>query len=295
MEVEKPQKVRILNIQMIRDSCKSWWHSSYGLDWAVSIILFVVVHGVTFFTTPIQRFLPPNDPTVGYPKMADIVPSSVLFVLAIFLPFIAIALMQKRRRSAHDFHHAVMTLMITILLVNTVTTSLKYAAGRYRPNWDAIEDEGNDGRLSFPSGHSSNSFAGMLFLVLYLHGKFRVYSEGHTSSFAQSVLLASPLSIAFFVAISRTIDYHHNYSDIIAGGLVGVSVAYYVYFLYYPPLSDKHCDLPKVHADIKTVEVQLAEVTVHKQESGAQGPSATLSIPIATYEGKEIIEPTLRN
>jgi membrane-associated phospholipid phosphatase len=291
MEVEKPQKVRILNIQMIRDSCKSWWHSSYGVDWAVSIILFIIVHGVTFFVTPLQRFLPPNDPTVGYPKMADIVPNSVLFLLCLALPLVAIGLMQIKRKSAHDFHHATMTLIITILLVNTVTTSLKYAAGRYRPNWVAIELDGTDGRLSCPSGHSSNAFAGMLFLVLYLHGKFRIYSEGHTSSFAKSILLASPLSIAFFVALSRTIDYHHNYSDIIAGAMVGVGVAYYTYFLYYPPLSDKHCDLPKVHADIKTVEVQLAEVTVHKQHS-SQGPSATVAIPCATYEGKEIIEPT---
>lgn len=56
--------------------------------------------------------------------------------------------MQLRHKSVHDFHHASTVLIFCILLTNTVTTALKYAAGRYRPNYMAELD--TDARLSFP-------------------------------------------------------------------------------------------------------------------------------------------------
>jgi len=274
-------------LQKLRESFKSsvaWWHKSYILDWVINIAMFLVVQGVTYFMSPIQRYLPPNDPAVAYPVLPDTVSNLLLFILSMFVPLFVIFLMQIKRRSAHDLHHAILTLLITILLANTVTCALKYAAGRYRPNWLAAQN-GNEGHLSFPSGHSSTSFAGMLFLVLYLHGKFRVYNEEHSASFSKSILLTSPLAIAFFISLSRAIDYHHNFSDIIAGALIGLGVAYYAYFLYYPPLSSKNCDQPKFHPALKVASLPaLSEIAIQKEQS------ATTVNPPAAYVGKEVID-----
>lgn len=275
----KFQKLR----ETFKNSCY-WWHRSYLLDWIINIVLFLISNGTTYFMTPLVRYLPPNDPSVEYPLRPDIVSNAVLFVLAMFIPLLAICLMQIKRRSVHDFHHALMTLVITILLTNTITNALKYSAGRYRPNWLAAQN-GNEGHLSFPSGHSSTSFAGMLFLVLYLHGKFRVYSPEHSASFSKSILLASPLAIAFFIALSRTIDYHHNYSDIIAGALIGLGCAHYAYFLYYPPLSSKNCDQPKFHIETK-IPPPLTQITVQIEQNVVNITSAPV------YDGKEVIEVT---
>jgi len=273
--------------QKLRESFKdgvSWWHKSYILDWVINIVMFLIVQGVTYFMAPIKRYLPPNDPTVAYPDMPDIISNFMLFVLSMFFPLLVILLMQIKRRSAHDLHHAILTLVITILLANTITSALKYAGGRYRPNWLAAQN-GNEGHLSFPSGHSSTSFAGMLFLVLYLHGKFRIYSHDHSASFSKSILFASPLAVAFFIAMSRVIDYHHNYSDILGGSLIGLGVAYYAYFLYYPPLSSKNCDQPKFHPAIKNdVLPTVTEISVQKEQS------ATTINPPAAYVGKEVID-----
>jgi len=263
----------------------NWWHKSYILDWVVNIALFVIVYGVTYFLSPLVRYLPPNDPSVQFPLKPDIISNVLLFVLAMFVPLFVILLMQIKRRSAHDLHHAILTLVITILLANTVTCALKYAAGRYRPNWLA-SPSGNEGHLSFPSGHSSTSFAGMLFLVLYLHGKFRVYSEDHSASFSKSILLTSPLAIAFFISLSRAIDYHHNFSDIIAGALIGLGVAHYAYFLYYPPLASKTCDRPKFHPNNKITVPPLTQITIHKEQSAA----AVVTSPPTVYDGKGVIE-----
>jgi membrane-associated phospholipid phosphatase len=248
---------RFYLIKTITKSFDKWWHRSYAIDWAIGILVFAIIHGVTFFLEPLERFMPPNDPSIAYPKRPDIIPTSILFVASIILPWFVIGFVQWRHKSPHDFHHASLSLVMSVLLTLSVTTSLKYAAGRYRPNYDSVPDA--DGRMSFPSGHSSTSFAGMTFLVLYLCGKCRIYSSEESSSFAKSILVASPLTIAMFIALSRTIDYHHNYSDIIAGSMIGIAVSYFVYFMYYPPLHSKHCDMPKFHRELlppTTVELR---------------------------------------
>jgi len=295
--MEKVQGLHYYYINKFQESCSTWWHRSYAVDWGVSIALFAVVHGITFFLEPLDRFLPVNDPSVGYPSLPDIVPTSALFILSTLLPWIAIGLIQIRHRSSHDFHHASLALIATILFTTTVTTALKYAAGRYRPNYMA--NSINDGKLSFPSGHSSMSFAGMTFLSLYLLGKFKLYHTDHTSSFAKSVLMVSPMTIAFFVALSRTIDYHHNYSDIIAGGLIGVAVAYLVYFMYYPPLHSHNSHKPKLHKDlVPATVIELTEVKVGNPVHPSKSTVAIETVPAAgvysDYSGKVLVEPITR-
>ncbi|KAL6010804.1 hypothetical protein ACLOJK_001246 [Asimina triloba] len=90
-----------------------------------------------------------------------------------------------------------------------------------------------EGHKSFPSGHTSWSFAGLGFLALYLAGKVKVFDQnGHV---AKLCLVFLPLLAAALVGISRVDDYWHHWQDVFAGGLIGLAVATLCYLQFYPP------------------------------------------------------------
>jgi len=95
----------------------------------------------------------------------------------------------------------------------------------------------NDGFRSFPSGHSSLSFAGQGFLAFYLAGKLHLFDKrGHAP---KAWISLAPLSAAALVAISRTMDYRHHWQDVTIGSILGLTVAYFSYRQYYPHLADE--------------------------------------------------------
>jgi len=253
----------------------TWYHKSYILDGLVAFGLFVIVGIINLSVEPYHRYLPPNDPMVTYPNKPDIVPIELLIVISLVLPIIVFLVFFLKNRSSHDLHHAFLGLMASIFITNIFTAALKMAAGRYRPDWlstFAATDD-NEGRYSFPSGHASNVFSGMTFLVLYLCGKTNLFSEHRTTSFAKAVLVMSPMVLAFFVAVSRTMDYHHNFSDIIAGSLIGLACSMCTYYMYFPSLFHPLCHLSKLHESLvrkKDERSTLLEVTVDSYSSTKQ-------------------------
>jgi len=229
-----------------------WFHKSYLLDWFLSLFLFAIVEGITSFVNPFHRYLPPNDPSVLFPNVTDIVSDNLLFILSIAVPIVLFALAQLYLKNGQDFHHAILGLCVTICLTNIITSCIKSAAGRYRPDWfSAYGGDQNEGRYSFPSGHASNSFSGMVFLSLYTLGKLRVFSNDRVSPLWKSLLAMCPLGVCIFIAVSRTVDYHHNFSDIIAGALIGTGFSFFSYFSYFPSLFHDNCHLPKQHPECK--------------------------------------------
>lgn len=67
---------------------------------------------------------------------------------------------------------------------------------------------------------SAGSFAGLGFLSLYLCGKIKAFDRrGHV---AKLCIVFLPLLAASLVGVSRVDDYWHHWTDVFAGGLLGL-------------------------------------------------------------------------
>jgi len=84
--------------------------------------------------------------------------------------------------------------------------------------------------LSFPSGHSSLSFANFVYLALRLP-KIPEKNFFKSGSILESILLSLPIVIilpAMHISISRIIENRHHPEDIIAGAAIGSLIAFIV-------------------------------------------------------------------
>lgn len=76
-----------------------------------------------------------------------------------------------------------------------------------------------EGCKSFPSGHTSWSFAGLAFLSWYLCGKVKAFDRrGHA---AKLCIVLLPLLFAALVGISRIDDYWHHWTYVFTGSIIG--------------------------------------------------------------------------
>jgi len=246
---------------------EEWWDRYYLLDWIFAFFVFILSWIINVVVHPYVRYLPPNDPSVSYPLKPDIIPNWTLFVLCFFLPLLIFLLFQVVIKSRHDFHHAFLGLFSSLAINSMITIPLKLLAGRYRPDYDKRIGE-DDARMSFPSGHSSYSFAGLLFLTLYFFGKTKIFREHQPLIFLKGTLSLVPLMLASFVAVSRTMDYHHNFDDIVAGSLIGIGSAAFSYFLFFHPLSHRLCNRPRSRKSKS--ESLLLEKTSDNSRSSSQ-------------------------
>eukprot|EP01097_Dermamoeba_algensis_P011097 TRINITY_DN8462_c0_g1_i1.p1 TRINITY_DN8462_c0_g1~~TRINITY_DN8462_c0_g1_i1.p1 ORF type:complete len:162 (+),score=36.21 TRINITY_DN8462_c0_g1_i1:50-487(+) len=131
------------------------------------------------------------------------------------------------------------------------TEPTKVAAGRLRPFF--LNHQVRDSHLSFPSGHSSATFTGMVFCILYLSGKLGTFRKDD-GAFWKMLLNCVFLAVGFAVSVSRTIDYHHNFDDILAGSIIGVVSACFGYFLNYNSIASKRSHLPKRRVKLTLVK-----------------------------------------
>ncbi|CAL8345273.1 unnamed protein product [Lota lota] len=131
------------------------------------------------------------------------------------------------------------------LATMSLTDIAKATIGRLRPHylaackpvWDQIDcksggyienftctgdqDQADEARLSFYSGHSSFSMYCMLFLALYIQARLKYEWARLLRPTIQFFLLAT----AMYVGLSRVSDYMHHWSDVLVGLLQGAVVA----------------------------------------------------------------------
>jgi len=80
------------------------------------------------------------------------------------------------------------------------------------------------------------SFAGLSFLTLFIAGKVHLWDR--VGSGIKAWFTIVPMTGAALVAISRTMDYRHHATDVLAGSLLGIGIAYMSYRQYFPPLNE---------------------------------------------------------
>ncbi|XP_057431153.1 probable lipid phosphate phosphatase 4 [Lotus japonicus] len=232
---------------------------SHKHDWLV-LLLLAAMDGVLNMIEPFHRYIGKDMMTdLMFPLKEDTIPMWGVPILSIIIPVLIFVAFYFARKDVYDLHHAILGLMFASLITGVITDSIKDAVGRPRPNFfqrcfpDKIpvfdEDSGDvlctgiksvikEGYKSFPSGHTSWSFAGLGFLSWYLSGKVRVFDRrGHI---AKLCLVLLPLLTASLVGITRVDDYWHHWTDVFTGGLIGITVSSICYLLLFPFPSYAH-------------------------------------------------------
>ncbi|KAJ6630630.1 phosphatidic acid phosphatase type 2/haloperoxidase [Mycena sp. CBHHK59/15] len=235
---------------------------SYAPDWLITVALAAVffslnnVHGF-------RRQFSLADTSLRHTyAVHERVPDIALYFIAIAAPVVLQALINLLTiRSWWDLHNGTLGLVLGLSITGSITQFTKITVGRPRPDvidrcrpmagaMDPIYGLSNssictqtdsalmiDGFRSFPSGHSSLSFAGLGFLAFFMAGKLHLFDERGYAAKAWVSLV--PFAGAALVAISRTMDYRHHWQDVLVGSIVGTVVAYFSYRQYYPSLASE--------------------------------------------------------
>ncbi|KAJ9708272.1 hypothetical protein PVL29_000369 [Vitis rotundifolia] len=252
-------------------------------------IILLVIH-------PFYRFVGKDMmDDLKYPLKDNTVPVWAVPIYAVLLPIVIFILFYLRRRDVYDLHHSILGLLFSVLITAVITDAIKDAVGRPRPDffwrcfpdgkdvydqWGDVICHGKDsdireGHKSFPSGHTSWSFAGLGFLSLYLSGKIQAFDrKGHV---AKLCIVFLPLLAASLVGVSRVDDYWHHWQDVFAGGLLGLVVAFFCYLQFFPPPYDNNGSGP--YAYFKMLE-----------ELRANGQAAH-SVNVQDAQGMEVVLP----
>jgi membrane-associated phospholipid phosphatase len=205
---------------------------------------------------------------------------------------------QRFRRAFWEIHVGCLGLCTGLAATLFVTSGLKDLVGKPRPNLlarcepdlahisqfivggfgDSLNSEAeslvtgaicqqSDHRLlddsfaAFPSGHSSFSCAGLVYLSLWLCARFSLglpyldlslntplYPSGKRQAAAsaldkqaapplwQTTLAFAPIVAALFICASRYADFHHAGFDIISGAIIGTVFAWTSFRIYHLPI-----------------------------------------------------------
>ncbi|CAL4955268.1 unnamed protein product [Urochloa decumbens] len=262
---------------------------SHLWDW-FALFLLVAIDGLLNLVEPFHRFVGEGMMAdLRYPLKSNTVPVWAVPVVAVIGPMVIFLVIFLRRRNVYDLHHAILGILFAALITGVLTDAIKDAVGRPRPNffWRCFPDgkavydnittgvicHGDpsvikEGYKSFPSGHTSWSFAGLGFLSWYLAGKITVFDRrGHVAKLCVVLL---PLLVAAMVGISRVDDYWHHWQDVCTGGVLGLVVASVCYLQFFPAPSDEKGFWPHAHFRFVTEQDEESRMMQLPTETGAR-------------------------
>lgn len=247
-----------LRFQSTLCHCPARFHK-WRLGDAIVLFIFTILYfAVLFGITPHHPFIPEGNPMLSYPKEAETVGPLLLFTLAMFVPliimiFITLLQIKSKPFKNAELHSLILSFYITILSTLFLTEFIKKFTGYPRPNFyaltsnpDATPYDLREAYQSFPSGHSSMSFAGLGFLSMFLYDTFSPLSARQrtvalvhfkspiravktTNPYTVLLLCATPLLLAAWIATTRVVNYWHHPADITCGSLLGLFVAHACY------------------------------------------------------------------
>ncbi|KAF7362630.1 hypothetical protein MVEN_00612000 [Mycena venus] len=290
---------------------------SYVPDWIITLALAAVffsldvVHGF-------RRQFSLTDTSLRHTyAVHERIPNLALYMIAVVAPAVLQAVINVATiRSWWDLHNSLLGLILGLSITGAVTQFTKITVGSPRPDLidrcqpvagsvDPVYGLSNytictspvdssimlDGFRSFPSGHSSLSFAGLGFLAFYLAGKLHLFDQ-RGYAFKAWISLA-PFAGAALVAISRTMDYRResqhffiksasaddpfrssyvtsdHWLDVVAGSILGTVVAYFTYRQYYPSLASEVSHRPYSPRSARATEANERFAHHRRASSGA--------------------------
>eukprot|EP00281_Chroomonas_sp_CCMP1168_P035344 CAMPEP_0206243356 /NCGR_PEP_ID=MMETSP0047_2-20121206/17565_1 /ASSEMBLY_ACC=CAM_ASM_000192 /TAXON_ID=195065 /ORGANISM="Chroomonas mesostigmatica_cf, Strain CCMP1168" /LENGTH=252 /DNA_ID=CAMNT_0053668473 /DNA_START=411 /DNA_END=1166 /DNA_ORIENTATION=+ len=200
------------------------------------------------FAPHTKLIVSPTDEELSYPMMPQTVPEPLLIVVSFALPLAAVcAVCEMVFKDRRDLHVSALMLSQACAFGVLITAVAKKQAGRPRPcffdmcQWSNTTASGVPGctasaaweweaRQSFPSGHASFGFSGLGYLTLFLLEKAWALSVARrlpqSLPFSAAQLAAlMPVCLAMVIAITRVVDFWHNYDDILAGSVLGAACA----------------------------------------------------------------------
>ncbi|ETN18369.1 hypothetical protein PPTG_03996 [Phytophthora nicotianae INRA-310] len=250
------------------------FHEYRVIEYAFAIVLYIIARRLGKWVKMHRRAFPRiemrlnsttsiwgRDPAMDQEKLSEQVPMYMLIIVSLAIAIVVnlsinyvFPRLVKVRDIEHDFRDFLLSLGQAITLSTFLVNFMKNMTGRFRPcfydmcgwNYDVVWDgttdlcsdsDGDDeGRKSFPSGHSSFAWSVMGVLTLYLLGRARLTSAEQSSSILQEGIRTFKLFFCFlpclgaaWVAITRSTDNRHHYSDIVAGSVIGAAAACLAY------------------------------------------------------------------
>ncbi|KAI0317759.1 phosphatidic acid phosphatase type 2/haloperoxidase [Amylostereum chailletii] len=193
-------------------------------------------------------------PQFAYPLHKEIIPIYAAALIAFFVPFFFFLLFQSRRRSMNDLLNTTMGVLKSLITAAVFQVWLKWLIGGLRPHFYDVckpnitagsaptgvgfaslyydrsvctgdKNQIDDSLESFPSGHSTAGFAGLVFLALYFNAQLKVMSA-HNPAYWKMILMFAPILGATLIAGALTIDEFHNWYDVLAGAVIGTFTAF---------------------------------------------------------------------
>jgi len=250
-----------------RPPCHVRWRL---VDWLLCLVVLAGFEALGHYGPVHCRGFIWDDPHLSYPYRPNTVPTAALVpvaagpVLLYAASSLAFPIGAVRGMTAMDECVALALMQLRSIALNALMTEpTKLLAGNLRPDFIArlnragvpppadrrefvymcnvTNAEVVEGRKSFPSGHTSTSFAAMVPLALFIVRRAGAFGHGRGSSWR--LLLGAPfLAVAFGIGISRNRDEWHHFVDITAGAVIGIFAGLLAYRLSMEPIpaADRH-------------------------------------------------------
>ncbi|AAS50282.1 AAL084Wp [Eremothecium gossypii ATCC 10895] len=233
--------------------------------WRFTDVLFCIAlvgaNVGVYFAKPFERQFTINDITLSHPfAQVQRVNDAMLVVYSFVVPLAVIIvvslLFADPSHRYYLLYISVLGLFLSFLSDMIITNYIKNWIGRCRPDFlercmprEGLEkdvlygievctttdtDRLLEGFRTTPSGHSSESFAGLGYLFLWLSGQ--LLTESPAVGAWRKAVAFIPLMAAAVIALSRTQDYRHHFVDVILGSILGMWIAWWSYRRNFPAI-----------------------------------------------------------
>ena len=205
-------------------------------DWKQDLFTIPLEAAVSYainnlYTHSDRPFFPFQNETPNESPRSTRYPSSRVFPFYVGLALGTMGVIKLAEEEKFPFWTVTRGWIHAALLTDVGTGFTKSFFQRRRPYYYGPGENNrnsDNARLSFVSGHASQSFSFAVYSIL-------VVNEYVESTAIKAIYALSSLSIASVVSWSRVEDHKHHPSDVLAGAALGAAISYFIWELGSSP------------------------------------------------------------